>query len=88
MAVFGGLSLQALAETAADEQQIQDDSAFATFMVLSRWLLSDKTLDERLGQRYFEALARIPAEGVPGVGSLPALKTRLLALGESREYVK
>ncbi|MEO1870132.1 MAG: sugar dehydrogenase complex small subunit [Cobetia sp.] len=87
MAVFGGLSLQALAETVADEQQTQDDSAFATFMVLSRWLLSDKTLDERLGQRYFEALARIPAEGVPGVGSLPALKARLLALGESREYV-
>ncbi|MCO7233212.1 MULTISPECIES: sugar dehydrogenase complex small subunit [unclassified Cobetia] len=87
IAVFGGLSLQALADTVADEQQTQDDSAFATFMVLSRWLLSDKALDERLGQRYFEALARIPAEGVPGVGRLPALKTRLLALGESREYV-
>lgn len=88
IALFGGLSLDALAEMTSDDQPAQDASALASFMVLSRWLLNDKALDERLGQRFFEAMARIPAEGVPGVGSLPALKARLLTLGESREYLR
>lgn len=87
VAALGGLSLKALAQTHSSQsaEQGADESHFASFMSLSVWLLSDKTLDERLGQRFFEALVRITVKDVPGMGSLPGLKRKLLALGEQRD---
>lgn len=87
---FSNLSLSALAASAESENgssERHDDSAFASFMTLSAWLLSDKTLDERLGQRLFAALERIPADSVPDMNRLPALKQKLLALGETRDHL-
>ena len=87
---LSSLSLSALAASNKSENvssDHHDDSTFAAFMTLSAWLLSDKTLDERLGQRLFEAMARIPADNVPGMGRLLALKQKLLALGETRDHL-
>ncbi|WP_158773852.1 sugar dehydrogenase complex small subunit [Cobetia sp. L2A1] len=93
LVALSSLSLSALAASATSSEASSgaasdDDSAFKAFMLLSAWLLSDKTLDKRLGERFFEALVRIPAPNVPGMGSLPALKNKLLALGEARDYLK
>ena len=92
VAALSSLSLSALAASVASSEEASADatdaSAFSAFMTLSAWVLSDKTLAERLGQRFFEAMVRIPATNVPGMGSLPALKKKLLALGEARDYLK
>ena len=90
MVALSSLSLSALAVSVESENIPSDshaDVTFAAFMTLSAWLLSDKTLDQRLGQRFFDAMARIPADNVPSISSLPALQKKLLALGEKRDYL-
>lgn len=87
---LSSLPLSALAASVESENSLStnnDDVSFAAFMSLSTWLLSDKTLDEDLGQRLFEAMVRIPADKVPSMRSLPALKGKLLALGETRDHL-
>ncbi|MDN6315670.1 MAG: sorbitol dehydrogenase family protein [Halomonas sp.] len=84
---LSSLSLSTLAANAESGHVSHDDATFAAFVTLSAWLLSDKTLDERLGQRLFEALERIPADNVPGMDHLPALKQKLVALGETRDHL-
>lgn len=88
-ATLTSLPLSALAQTVTSSaRETDEDGAFAAFMSLSAWLLSDRVLNERLGQRFFEALARTPVDGVPGLGTLVDLRDRLLALGEQREYLR
>lgn len=87
---LSSLSLSALAASAESENgssRDRNDATFASFMTLSAWLLSDKTLDEALGQRLFEAMERIPVDNVPGMNRLPALKKKLLTLGETRDHL-